>query len=96
MLEDSRSLLMEVVSGRREELGPRNPLTLHSISTLSQVLQEQGRAAEAEPLAREALATSTELLGSKHPDTLGFGADLARCLVELGCAVVIAFQADPR
>ena len=39
MLEDSRSLLMEVVSGRREELGPRNPLTLHSISTLSQVLQ---------------------------------------------------------
>ena len=48
------------------------------------MLQEQGRAAEAEPLAREALATSTELLGSKHPDTLGFGADLARCLVELG------------
>ena len=40
------------------------------MGTFAQLLQDQGKVDEAEPLLRECLAAKKETLGDRHPDTL--------------------------
>jgi tetratricopeptide (TPR) repeat protein len=52
-----------------EVWGPRHPDTAASYNNLAANLDAQGRAKEAEPLLRQALAVREEVLGPRHPDT---------------------------
>ena len=51
---------------------------------MARLLQDQGKLAEAEPLCREALATSRETLGKKHPSTVSFISNMAGLLESQG------------
>jgi serine/threonine-protein kinase len=51
---------------------------------LGRLLTERGRAAEAEPLLRRAVATRTSRLGLADPRTAEAQVRLAACLVALG------------
>jgi eukaryotic-like serine/threonine-protein kinase len=66
----AQSLLTRAVDIRRRVLGPRNPETLTSMSSLGGSLMRQGRYAEADRLERETLDIRRRVLGPEHPDTL--------------------------
>jgi tetratricopeptide (TPR) repeat protein len=51
--------------------GDRDPQTLTSLNNLAYLYQSQRRYAEAEPLYREALRANRDVLGPRHPQTLG-------------------------
>ena len=51
-------------------LGAEHPQTLISVNNLALLYNSQGRADEAEPLYRRALAASEQVLGAEHPQTL--------------------------
>ena len=53
---EAEPLLMEALSGRREQLGDKHPDTLTVINCLGGLLQARGKLAEAELLLMEALA----------------------------------------
>ena len=63
---------------------PKHPSTLTSMSNLAQLLQAQWRLAEAEALAREALAGRRSTLGDAHPHTQGTHQLLQRLLTAQG------------
>jgi CHAT domain-containing protein len=50
-------------------LGPKHPHTALSYNNLARNLNAQGKARDAEPLFRQALAIREEVLGPKHPAT---------------------------
>ena len=52
--------------------------------TLARSLRKQGRASEAEPLARRCYEIRARSLGEEHPDTLRATNDLAHILRDLG------------
>src|SRR4029450_6007028 len=54
----------------RERLGRGPPVALPTVHGLTALYQAQGRYGEAEPLFREALQASREVLGPRHPLTL--------------------------
>ena len=60
----------EALEGRRSVLGAEHRDTLTSISSLGNILQAQGKLAEAELYYREALEGRRSVLGDKHQDTL--------------------------
>jgi tetratricopeptide (TPR) repeat protein len=66
----AQQLLTRAVDNRRRVLGPRNPDTLTSMSSLGWILMRQVRFAEAEKLDRETLDSQRRVLGPEHPDTL--------------------------
>ncbi|MBF0394082.1 MAG: tetratricopeptide repeat protein, partial [Alphaproteobacteria bacterium] len=69
-----------------EVLGERHPDTLISLNNYAGVLESLGRAGEAEPLYKRALALRTEVLGERHPDTLISLNNYAGVLESLGRA----------
>ena len=66
--------------------GDRHPRTLQALSALAGQLHGEGKADQAEPLAREAVATSNSLLGASHPFALVARVQLAAILRGIGGA----------
>jgi eukaryotic-like serine/threonine-protein kinase len=79
-----QSLLTRAVDIRRRVLGPQNPDTLTSMSSLGRNLMKEGRYAEAEKLDGETLDIQRRVLGSEHPDTLMSMDNLANALAGEG------------
>jgi tetratricopeptide (TPR) repeat protein/tRNA A-37 threonylcarbamoyl transferase component Bud32 len=63
---------------------PDEPEMLQALTDLAEVYQEQGRFAEAEPLAREALTGSGRVLGKEHRSTLTAANTMALLLHSMG------------
>ena len=55
-LEEARQMISEGLELRRKLLGSEDPKVADSLANLANVLERQGRLADAEPLARECLA----------------------------------------
>jgi len=70
LYSQAQSLFTRAADIRRRVLGPRNPDTLTSMSSLGWNLSEQGPLAEAEKLLRETVDNQRRVLGREHPDTL--------------------------
>jgi len=77
-------LLTRAAGIRRRVLGPRNPDTLTSMSSLGQNLREQGRYVEAEKLDRDILDIRRRFMGPEHPDTLKSLSELANVVNQAG------------
>jgi hypothetical protein len=58
---------------REESLGPQHPDVADSLQQLGDVLREQGRYTEAEPLYRRAVAIRRKLPGGEHRHAAPFG-----------------------
>ena len=67
-------------------LGPAHPDTLATVNNLANLLSDQGKLDEAEPLYRRALAGKEEALGPAHPSTLNSVGNLAILLNKKGDA----------
>jgi serine/threonine protein kinase len=80
LYSQAQSLLTRAVGIRRRVLGPRNPDTLTSMSSLGWNLMRQGRYAEAEKLDRETLDIRRRVLAPGHPETLRSMGNLANVL----------------
>jgi hypothetical protein len=70
LYSQAQTLLTRAVDIRRRVLGPRNPDTLASMSSLGLDLMRQSRYPEAEKWDRETLGAQRRILGPEHPDTL--------------------------
>jgi non-specific serine/threonine protein kinase/serine/threonine-protein kinase len=77
----AETLLRQALDVRRQVLGPEDPNTLKSMSSVAEILFKEARYPEAEKLARQALETQRRLLGPEHPDTLTSMGDLANILL---------------
>ncbi len=77
----AEALLRQGLEVRRQVLGPEDPNTLKSMSSVAEILFKQARYPEAEKLARQALETQRRVLGPAHPDTLTSMGDLANILL---------------
>jgi serine/threonine protein kinase len=66
----AHSLLQQAVEIQKRVLGPENPETLKSASSLAYVLFQEGHYTEAEKLDRDTLDVQRRVLGPEHPDTL--------------------------
>jgi serine/threonine protein kinase/tetratricopeptide (TPR) repeat protein len=77
----AEALLRQGLDVRRQVLGPEDPNTLKSMSSLAEILFKEARYPEAEKLARQGLENQRRLLGSEHPDTLTSMGDLANILL---------------
>jgi len=64
-------LHQRVLATRRAELGDDHGSTLESLNMVAWTLEDQGRAAEAEPLFRELLERHERTDGPDHPETIG-------------------------
>jgi non-specific serine/threonine protein kinase/serine/threonine-protein kinase len=80
----AQSLLTRAVDIRRRVLGPENPDTLTSMSSLGLDLTRQGRFDEAEKSLRGTLDIQRRVLGREHPDTLTSMTNLAYALDKKG------------
>jgi len=69
-----------VADRRRQCRVPTGLLTLASVDSLGEVLQDQRQSKEAEELYRQALAGRRKMLGEDDPDTLASVNDLGRVL----------------
>ena len=77
----AEAVLRQGLDVRRQVLGPEDPNTLKSMSSVAEILFKEARYPEAEKLARQALETQRRLLGAQHPDTLTSMGDLANILL---------------
>ena len=68
----------------RATLGNDDAATLELMNNLSNLLKDQGKYSEAEPLYRESLRGCRQTLGEKHPSTLGSLSNLANLLRHQG------------
>jgi eukaryotic-like serine/threonine-protein kinase len=73
----AHQLLQQAMEIQKQVLGPENPETLKSASSLDYVLFQEGHYLEAEKLDRETLDAQRRVLGPEHPDTLGSMYNLA-------------------
>ena len=78
------AMLSSVLGARRQILGSDHEMTLTSIHTLGDVLQQMGRYEEAEPYYREALDGSRRVLGSDDQNTLATISNMGQLLVAMG------------
>ena len=53
-------------------LGPRHPLTLRTLQLFAEIVQRQGRYAQAEALLKLCLELKREELGDRHVDVICF------------------------
>ena len=67
-----------------QALSPDERVSSRLIMKLAQLLQDQGKLSEAEPLFREALAARRRTLGDEHPDTLTSVNNMASLLLDQG------------
>jgi non-specific serine/threonine protein kinase/serine/threonine-protein kinase len=77
-------LQQSALATRKRLLGDDNLLTLASTLHMSDLLESQGRAADAEPYAREVLARMRRLYGEDDPKTLDALSELALALYDDG------------
>ena len=63
-------LVQQAMEIQKRVLGPENPETLKSASSLVYILFQQGHYTEAEKLDRDTLAMQGRVLGPEHPDTI--------------------------
>jgi serine/threonine protein kinase len=70
LYQRAQSLLERSVEVRRRVLGPNNPDTLKSMSTLGFDLGREGRYVDAEKIDRQTIDLQRRVLGPEHPDTL--------------------------
>jgi tetratricopeptide (TPR) repeat protein len=80
----AESLLVHAIDIRRRVLGPSDPATLNSMSSLGWALMDEGRYAEAEKLQRQTLDIQRRVRGPEHPDTLRSITRLASALTHEG------------
>lgn len=71
----------EAMDIQRRTLGPEQPDTLVSASTLATVLRKEGRYYEAEKLSRDTLAVQRKVLGESHPNCASSTYNLAAIAV---------------
>jgi len=83
-LEQSQELYEHLVHARRNRNGDCHPLTIEAIGSHGAVLSALGEHVAAEHLTREAVTTSTEMLGAMHPETLNQLRGLAVVLLNQG------------
>ncbi len=76
-----REHLAAALDLREEALGKEHPDTLDSLDTLVDVLAQQNRMNEAEPLARRSLDLHMRVLGEDHPETVAAMDILAQILM---------------
>lgn len=69
---------------QRARLGPRHPEVAVALDQLGELLTQQERYDEAEPLLRDALAQQREFLGDESPTTVSTSAHLGALLQERG------------
>ena len=62
--------LLRALEGREQQLGADHPDTLNAVDELAQLLHDQGKLADAQPLYRRALDGREQQLGAQHADTL--------------------------
>ena len=79
-LEQSWEMYEHLVRARRERHGSRHPLTITAIGDFARLQVSRGELSHAEGLAREAAATSVDLLGALHLDSLRHLGNLASVL----------------
>ena len=72
------------MESRGKKWGPEDRDTLVSINTLANMLMDQGKLGEAEPLFRRALESRERTLGRDHYDTLASASNLAALLKAKG------------
>ncbi len=80
LLERAMQPQQQAFEVRRRELGDDHSDSLVSINNLGQLLQNQGKDAEAEALFREALEGRRRTLGDEHPDTLTLISNLGQVI----------------
>src|SRR5579863_1831637 len=73
----AQSLYERSAEIRRRVLGPENADTLRSIDDLAWILNQEGRAADAEKLQRQTVATRRRVFGTQNLDTLKSMSNLA-------------------
>jgi eukaryotic-like serine/threonine-protein kinase len=83
---DSRaqSLFERALDIQRRVLGPENPDTLQTATSLANSLRFQGHLPESEKLHLQTLEIQRRVLGPQHPDTLDSGGDYAATLFAEG------------
>jgi len=81
---ESRKLLDQSVSLRRQVLGPKNPELLSSLNELARVMRMEGQLSAAESTLQNALVTDRRELGPEHSVTLDCMIELANVLHEQG------------
>ena len=77
-------MLRDALRCRRETLGDTHPDTLAPMNNLANLLSDQGKLDEAEPLFRDVLRCRRETLGDTHPHTLVSKSNLAGLLIDQG------------
>ena len=77
-------LLARSLEIRRRVLGPNDPATLDSMSSLAILMHREGREAEAEKVQREVLETERRILGPTDARTVASTAQLAAIIFEQG------------
>ena len=75
----SEVILLEAVAAGREVWGQEHPYIARALTDLAIVLQQQGKLAEAEQSAREALVMRRKLLGKDDPETIA----TVECLIDV-------------
>ena len=81
---DAERLDRETLDIQRRLLGPEDPDTLNSMSSLAGILYREGHNAEAEKLFRETLDIERGVRGPDNPDTLNSMSNLAEVLSREG------------
>src|SRR5271167_2278784 len=71
-LAGARLLCEPALAIREKVLGPENPDTAISLSSLGRVLRDLGETPKAEPLFHRAIAIGEKALGAEHPRTQRF------------------------
>src|SRR5215469_15589615 len=77
-------LLTRSVEIRKQALGPNDPGTLDSMSSLAMLVLQEGRDADAEKMQREILETERRVMGPNDPKTVASMYLLSRILSEGG------------
>jgi tetratricopeptide (TPR) repeat protein len=67
---EAEVLQRQTLASQIRVLGPKNPSTMLTQSTLAETLIQEGQYGEAERLARDAFASQLESLGPRHRNTL--------------------------
>ena len=80
LYEQAFTLHDAALTTRRHVLGDDHPDTIASINSLGFVLQDQGKLADARPLAVEALERARRVLGDDHPATIDYIGNMATLL----------------
>jgi serine/threonine protein kinase len=83
-LDQAWALGTEIVARMNASLGPKHKYTLSATCMTANVLIDQKKPEQAEPILRDGLARTIEAQGAKAPLANKYRRDLARCLDALG------------